>query len=366
MKVLHMLYSGLGGHGNVFFSMVDADKEKTFTYEALFFGIEDVRQAYISKTAERNLSWYSVKKKPGIDLKSYKKIASIIKKSAPDIVFIHTSGYIFPVKWAAIFSRKKIKIIVRETQANHLKTKFEWIGLGVALITANKVVFLSTEYRDTVKQKLFLLFSAGKTAVVPNGINLSLFKPQLKNTSPSTIFIGMQSRLTSIKDHTTLIKAFSNILIENNTGKKIKLLIAGDGAHKSILEQQVHELGIATEVVFLGMLDENELPSFINSLNVYIHATLGETMSTAIMQVMACGIPIIASDVPGVNNMIVNDKTGLLVPAKNSAALTSAINYLLNNPIIATRLANTAFDFARKNYSNETMLQRYKKVFEED
>ncbi len=71
MKILHILYSGLGGHGNVFFSMVDADKEKAFKYEVLFFGVEEVRAGYIENAEAKNIPWYFVKKKPGFDIALY-------------------------------------------------------------------------------------------------------------------------------------------------------------------------------------------------------------------------------------------------------------------------------------------------------
>ncbi len=363
MKVLHILYAGLGGHGNVFFSMVDADKQKEFEYGALFFGIEDVREGYIKKATERNIPWFAVKKKPGIDLASYKKIVGIIRQYRPDIIFIHTSAYIFPAKWAAFFSRKKIKVVVRETQPNHLKSKFEKIGLMVALLVADKVVFLTSEFRDEVQKKHKLLFSKRRTTVIANGIDLSLFKPAA-NTATGVINIGMQSRLAPVKDHTTLLKAFVQLL-QNNAGKKLQLNLAGDGESREALQQEAASLGIKNLVSFPGMLEEKELPGFINAQDIYVHATQGEMMSTAIMQVMACGKPVIASDVFGVNNMIKDGVTGILVPVKDAGALAAAVQSLLDHPAKATALAAAGYDFALHHFSNEMMLQRYKQVFAE-
>lgn len=362
MKVLHILYSGLGGHGNVFFSMVDADTAHDFEYAAIFFGIEDIREGYIKKAEERNVPWYFVKKKPGTDLASYRQITAIIKEQNPDIIFLHSSAYIFPARRAAKASSKKIKIVVRETQPNHLKTKQEWVGLSTALLTATKVVFLSTEYRDAIKKKLALFFSEKRTAVIPNGIDLGLFAPVAKRQN-DIIKIGMQSRLSATKDHDTLIKAFALCLKKNKTPKKIILQIAGDGDCKPALEKLTKELGLQQEIEFMGMLEEKALPGFINSLDIYVHATLGETMSTAIMQVMACRLPVVASDVLGVNNMIKDKQNGLLVPAKNEVELSDAILKLIENPALADELAANAFNFAVANYSNKKMLQSYKAIF---
>jgi len=361
MKYLHIALSGLGGHGNVFIFMEDADKEKQHQFEIIFFGNEEVREGYIEKADQRNIPWHFVKKQPGFDFASYRQIEKIIRETQPDIIFLHSSSYIFPVKKAILFSGKKIKIIVRETQPNHLKTKLNWLGLCVSLVAATKVVFLSTEYRDVIKKKLSLFFSDKRTVVIPNGVDLDVYKPAEKGEHTS-VNIGMQSRLSETKDHATLIAAFAQVLRSAGDGA-VKLYIAGDGVCKAALEKQVQNMNIGHAVEFTGMLEETALPQFINSLDIYVHATLGETMSTAIMQVMACRIPVIASDVLGVNNMIKHNQNGLLVPAKNASALSAAILQLMKNPQLSAELAANAFTFATENYSNKKMLQRYNEIF---
>lgn len=361
MKILHIAFSGLGGHGNVFFSMADADKEKQHQFQIIFFGNEEVREGYKQKANQRNIPWYFVKKEPGFDFGSYRQIEKIIRETQPDIIFLHSSSYIFPVKKAILSINKKIKIIVRETQPNHLKTKLNWLGLCVSLVAATKVVFLSTEYRDVIKEKLSLFFSDKRTAVIPNGVDLDVYKPAEKNEHTG-INIGMQSRLSETKDHATLIDAIALVLQSAGDGA-VKLYIAGDGVCRPALEKQVQDLNISHAVEFTGMLEETALPQFINSLDIYVHATLGETMSTAIMQVMACKMPVIASDVLGVNNMIKHNQNGLLVPAKNAEALSAAILQLIQDRKLSTALAENAYTFATENYSNKKMLQRYNEIF---
>lgn len=364
MKILHILYSGLGGHGNVFFSMVAADRKPDFKYEALFFGIEDARAQYLHKASENNIPYYTVKKRPGLDLGSYRKIAAFIKHANPDILFLHNSVYFLPAKYAAFINKKKIKIIIRETQPNHLKTLKEWISLSFCFLAATKVVFLSTQYKETVKNKLTLFFKEERTAVIPNGIDLNIYKPA-KGEKKDYIKFGMQSRLSATKDHETLIYAFSILLKEMKNYFKAQLWIAGDGECKPKLEALVEKLDIRQNVVFTGLIDESDLPQFINSLDIYIHATLGETMSTAIMQVMACRLPIIATDVDGVNNMIQHKINGLLVPAKDPVQLASAMQLYLQNKAYSQEMAENAFNFAVANYSNKQMFEKYQLVFEE-
>ena len=364
MKILHILYSGLGGHGNVFVSMVEADVDRIYQYEPLFFGIEDIRPEYIKMADQKGLAWNFVKKKPGLDLGSYRRIAKIIKQSKPDILFLHGGCYFFPAWYAAIVAPRKVKIIVRETVPNHLKTMVDWVGLAFSLVFAKKTVFLNVEYHDIIKKKLSLLFSSKRTTVIGNGIDLNLFKPE-HTTDPNCIRLGMQGRLSTTKDHATLIKAF-NIIVKQLDGRKdIQLILAGDGTQRAELEKLAEELAIKDKIKFLGMLPEAALPGFINSLDIYIHATLGEMMSTAIIQVMACELPIIASDVFGVNNMIKHEVNGLLVPLGDEHKLAQSIQYYLDNPEVRAAFAKTAFDTAFNNYSNKQMFKKYQGVFEE-
>ncbi len=362
MKVLHVLYSGLGGHGNVFFSMVSADSSKEFEYEALFNGVEEVREEYKERCSQSNVIWNYIKKKPGLHIGYYIKLYQQINKAKPQVIFLHGGAAVIPAKLAKLFGRTVKKIIVRETQANHLKNTIDWIYLATAMLLADKMVYLSTDYKQQVKTKLKWLYKEKDTAVIPNGIDLDTFNATSVMQHQQEILLGMQSRLISIKDHITLLNAFA-LLLKNELLIPVRLIIAGDGEYKSTLEAHAQLLNITDKVIFTGMLKEKELVIFLHKVDIYIHASLGETMSTAIMQAMACGKPIIASDVMGINNMIENNITGILVPPKNAIAMAEALLHLINNTELAKQLATNAFNFAEENYSNKKMLDRYNEIF---
>lgn len=362
MKILHVLYSGLGGHANIFFSFIEADMFRQFEYTALFNGVEVVKEEYLEKCKAYNIKTFYVSKKTGIDISYYRKLYKIMKKDNADIIFLHSSAYVLPAKLAAWTSKTKKKIIVRETQANQLKTKMDNTWLSIALLAADKIVFLSEEYKMEVQRSKWL-FPEKKIAVIPNGINLDVFQPALKTPS-QTFTIGMQSRIVKIKDHTTLLRSFTLLKKqESQFGKKFKLKIAGEGNFLSDLKAQAEELEISNDVEFTGTLDEKQLPAFLQGLDIYVHASLGETMSTAIMQAMACGLPVIASDVKGINNMIQNNKTGILVPPLDAPALAEALSSLVNDPALSKELAGNALEYAGNNFSNSTMFKRYKTLF---
>jgi len=362
MKILHVLYSGLGGHGNVFFSMVKADTDKEIEYEALFYGIEEIKNEYIEQCLEYGIKYFFVKKEPGLDIGYYALIYKYIKKSSPDIVFLHGSAYILPTKIASFFSKKHCKIVVRETQPNHLKTKAQWVNLNFAMLLADKIVCLTKEFNDQIRKKIPIFYRNKKVIVISNGIDLTVFKPKNWVENKVEFYIGMQSRIVNTKDHFTLLKAFEIVKRSQIAkGKTIKLIIAGDGELKEQMIKLSKELEINGDVIFTGVLQEEKLVIFLQSLDLYIHASLGETMSTAIMQAMACGLPMIASDVDGINNMIKKSVTGILVPSKNESSLANAINDCIKDPEKTQSLAKNAHQYAINNFSNKTMFEKYKK-----
>lgn len=361
MKVLHVLYSGLGGHSNVFFSMVNADSNREFEYEALFNGVEPVRPDSIRQCEAAGIRWHYVHKLAGKHIGYLWRLIMQIKKSRPDIIFLHGSATIPAAFIASLLSPKKQQIIVRETQANHLKSKAEWVGLKLSLLLADKIVFLSEEYKNEIKHKKLWGYKDAKIAVIPNGVNLDLFCPAPKQMRKPVV-LGMQSRLVAIKDHSTLINALHLLKQKYGSGKFI-LQIAGDGAYKEKLQQLTKDLTLEQEVLFLGMLKETELPAYLQSCDIYIHASLGETMSTAIMQAMACKLPVIASDVDGINNMITNNYSGILVKPQQAQLLADAIEMLEQDEALRQSIAANALSEAQQKFSNKKMLALYSSIF---
>ena len=361
MKILHVLYSGLGGHGNVFFSLVSADEKKEFEYEALFNGIEDVRQDYIDTCTKLNVPWIFVKKKQGSHFDFFMKMVRAIMKSKAEIIFLHGSIHSAAARTASFFMAGKQKIIVRETQSNQLKSKRENLAMKIAMKLADKIVFLSEEYNQEVKELMPAAYRSKKVSIIPNGLDLSLYTPGIKKNS-GCLLLGMQSRIVAIKDHETLLRAVAQ-LKKNRSELSFRLIIAGDGEHKKFLEDLQQELGLQQEVQFTGMLNEKELIHFLQSINIYIHATLGETMSTAVMQAMACGLPLIASDVKGINNMVQDRITGLLVPAKDIYKMAAVIEELISDEQLQNKLSQNALKYAQENFSNHRMNEGYKSIF---
>ncbi len=355
--ILHVFYSGLGGHGSVFFSLVSADRSNIFSTKVILYGIEQPRDEYVSRLDILGIDFKYVHKRQGVDITFWRDVLFCIKQAKPDTIFLHGSYNLLP----AIFYKyivRKCKIVVRETQANHLKTKLDWLLLFLSTKLADVIVFLSSEYKNEVENKFQRSHKLKNSFVIPNGIDLDFFKrKQISCTNLDVCRFGMVSRIVKIKDHITLIKAFANLARSDTY-----LYIAGDGPTLPDLRQLTIDLKISDRVLFVGVIDEASLPDFFNSLDIYVHATFGETMSTAIMQAQSSGLPVIATNVPGVNNIIADGVNGLLVESNDVDSYELAFKKLLEDPILRSQLSDSSRLYAVANLSMDNMFAKYEKL----
>ncbi|MEJ7626500.1 MAG: glycosyltransferase family 4 protein [Ferruginibacter sp.] len=360
MILVNILYSGLGGHSSVVFSLIEADERREFDHIIIFYGIEDMPQSNIDKCKLLGIRYFLVKKKQGLDLLSQKRVNDILRKVKPDIILLHSVNLILPVYKFTIGT--KTRLITIEHQPNHLKSKREWIWSVLLMLLSKKVVYLTDLYAEQMKGYLKLLYIPAKVSVINNGINTELFKPSPSHIN-SDIIIGMLARLTPPKEHITLLEAFRTLIDRDPNYKNFKLEIAGDGTSRASIESKITELGLSDSVTLTGMITENRSHIFLNRLTLYVHASLGETMSTSIMQAMACGKAIIGTDVQGINNMIIPGETGMLVQAKNKKDLADMMEKLLTDHELRNKLGKNALQYAQEHFSNNTMFKRYKSVF---
>ncbi len=354
-RIVHLLYSGVGGHGNVFMNLVKADKKMEFDYFVIFFGIEPIRNAYVEFCHQENIPFQYRRKKEGIDVWFFVKLFLSIKKVKPDVIFLHGSYTIIPAWVCKVLFGSRI--IVRETQANHLKTKVDFLTLKLAISLADAMVFLTAEFKDEIYKKFNIRRNSKKLSVISNGLDLNQYDVN-RDYKKAPKVISMVSRLVPIKDHLTLIDAFVEV---NKTEKGVRLKIAGSGISESAIRSKIKELELEN-VELVGELDEQEITELLAQSDIYIHPTFGETMSTSLMQAMASGLPIISSKVPGVVNMICDKKTGVLVETKQPEVLAKTIVQLLNSEFERGLYGMEAKKYARENFSSGQMFEKYKRL----
>jgi glycosyltransferase involved in cell wall biosynthesis len=161
-------------------------------------------------------------------------------------------------------------------------------------------------------------------------------------------------RLTVQKGHTVLLDAIAKL----KSGKAQPVFVfAGDGPLKNDLEEKARRLGIAHQVRFLGVRDD--VDELLLVADIFVQPSLWEGLSLALLEALLAGLPVLATRVEGVVDVVENGYSALLVPPKNSAALATAIRRLLRNDQLRKRLSRAGQKRALNHYSVENMCKAY-------
>lgn len=336
--MVHVLYSGLGGHGAVMFGLLDAGFLGDADHLVLLTGVEPPLPDYVARLDRRGIAWRYVPKQPGRGYVAfYRTLRRAIFGSDPDLVFVHGLAAIPSVVW----NRTRAVVLVRETESQSTKSIKDWGSLVVAHASVDAIVHLTEDAAETAASKLRLLHRSGKVHIIANGLDIDYFSPAPgvpeRLLAGPVVRLGMVARLQPNKDHLTLIEAFDR-LCAARPSLDARLEIAGDGATRPALAAEIARRGLEGRVTLHGTLGAEGVRDLLRSLDIYVHATLGETMSNSIMQAMAVGLPVIASAVSGVTNMV-TPGLGLLYPSRDAGALQAAIAGWLDDPASARRHA---------------------------
>lgn len=353
-KITQVLYSGKGGHGSVVQSLVEGDTQKQFQQQFIYFGIEELDPDYEAFCLSHQIPFENILKQKGKHFSSWKSYLKSLKQQKPDFIFLHSMTLIVPTIWYCLFH--KTKCIAVEHQSNQAKRKSEWIWSVLAAIFCARIVYLTENYQSEVKRKIGILRYSKKSMVIANGINTEFYKPETEIEEKSVFKIGMASRINSLRDHLTLIQAFEKL---NHETLNLELHIAGAGEGFETLQNLVNQSNVKEKIKLHGNLNQEEMLAFYQSLQLYIHSSLAETQSTAILQAMAVGLPILATDIPGNRELIINQETGILFELKNTFDLVSKIEKMLPHPDLRNQLGINARLKCVNEYSAKIQFLKY-------
>jgi len=149
--------------------------------------------------------------------------------------------------------------------------------------------------------------------------------------------IGYVGRLVVGKRVNHIIEVFNRLWLSN---KQLRLVLIGDGPDRDLLEQQANALPSADSIEFTGYIENRFL--HMGGLSLFIMASVSEGIPRSVMEAMAMRIPVAAYSIPGVQELITHEETGMLAPSGDIAELESVCSQILNNPELGAQLGSAA------------------------
>jgi glycosyltransferase involved in cell wall biosynthesis len=196
-----------------------------------------------------------------------------------------------------------------------------------------------------------------RALVIYPGINASLF-PE-KRTPHQGFVIGTACRLEPIKGLRYLLEA---VAVLTRQIDNLRLEIAGEGSLRSFLEQECHRLGISGHVSFLGWRED--LPNVMAGWDVFVLPSLDEGFPIAALEAMAAGLPVIASAVGGLLELVQDGETGWLVPAAAPAELATRLREMMSDGRRREAMGIAGRQRALRDFSIATMVEQTVAVYD--
>ncbi|NOY53155.1 MAG: glycosyltransferase [Deltaproteobacteria bacterium] len=364
LRVLFVVLSmGVGGAEKLVYDIIQGLPQKNITPTVCCL---DMIGPLGDKLVTQGIRVYYLKRKRGIDWGLVKRLNRIIVREKIDVVHAHQYTPYFYAVLSSLMG-KKIRLIFTEhgrLYPDRRRIKRYLFNPLLAGMTDHIVsISESTKkamvmYDNFPAQKIEVIFNGvhfddSKTNIVPSTKRRLL---QLDNTSR---VMGTAARLDEIKNIPMLLHVFKRVLAQM---PQTYLLIAGKGPKEKELKDLSKHLGVEDRVVFLGL--RYDLPEIYPLFDVFLLTSFTEGISITLLESMAAGVPSVVTAVGGNPEVVIDGKTGYLVPTGEEQTMATKVLELLRSPEKQKTMGANAAERASKDFSFQKMLSRYLQLYQ--
>jgi glycosyltransferase involved in cell wall biosynthesis len=284
---------------------------------------------------------------PYRDLRGFAELYRLLRRHRPDLLHASSSKAGVIGRLAAAAARVPVRVFTVHgwafsAHSGAASGLYRWADRIAGRATTATVCVSQRERADGLRARTC---RADRTVVIPNAVDVDAY-PQapLERDVPRLISVG---RLAAPKDWSTLLYALAALEPETFA----ELMIVGDGPDRERVEDELARSSLRRRVRLLG--ERDDVPGLLSDADVFVLASRSEGLPLSVIEAMAAGLPVVASDVGGVGELVREGETGLLVPPGDPAALADALRLLLADRGLRRRLgsggrerAKAFFDFS--------------------
>jgi glycosyltransferase involved in cell wall biosynthesis len=288
-------------------------------------------------------------------------LRALLREGRFDIIHMHGSQD----SWTMIFTLAgyRPRPVVLRTKHNMFPIRDHFLNRRLYGRWTDGIVCLSGAIVDYCETKPYLRpenIALIHSAVDPDRFSLERDRSLLEEFGIRDRFVaGVTGRLREEKGHRHLIAAMPAIV---KAIPEFTLLVVGSGSLEHELRQQAAALGMREHVVFTGF--RKDIARILAAIDVFVMPSLSEGLGTAILEAGAAGLPIVATRVGGIPDIVEDGETGLLVPAGEPGALAEAVIRMARDPDLAARCGAAAAEHVRAKFSEERLVERTEALYE--
>lgn len=349
MKILHVISTlQTGGAEHLMVDLLPALRDLGNDVELLL--INGQRTPFYNELDKKGIKIHSIQESGKIYSFSHIFKATKFLK-AYDVVHTHTSPCQFMMAFAKIISNNKVPLVTTEhSTTNHRRNKFWLKPIDKLMYKQYKTKICISE--ESKKNLVAHIGTDKNCIVINNGVDFNKFSNPIKDILPQIKTMIMVASMRDAKDQDTVIKAL------NTLGNNYKLHLVGDGVRCNELKQLTKDLGLADNVVFMG--NQNNIPQLLRDSDFVILSSHWEGLSLSSIEGMASGRPFLASDVPGLGEIVRG--YGIVFPEGDHQMLADEILRLTNDKSYYLEIASKCQERA-KQFDIKHMAEQYNEEY---
>jgi len=295
-------------------------------------------------------------KEPGIRLKIVRQLVDLVREKNIDIIHTHNPG---PHFYGAVSGFLTGRPVVHTKHGRNYPNDIKkiWLNKLSSLLT-KKIVPVSQNAADVCLEVEKI--PPAKVTVILNGVDTNLFCAAVnkKVIDKRLVTIGIVARLSAEKDHQTLLKACK--LLTDMTSN-FHLEIIGDGPLRDTLETSVEELDLEPFVSFSGM--RHDVAELLRKLDIFVLSSTTEGISLTLLEAMATELPVVATDVGGNPEVVIDGTTGYIVPSQNPDEMAKKLFLLINNSNLRRKMGSDGRKRVLEKFSITETAKKYEVLY---
>lgn len=371
LLIAHIVYHlGVGGLENGLVNLINRLPVTEFRH--LIISLTDFT-AFAERIEREDVEIVALHKRPGHDWQMYRELYRLFRQRRPDIVHSRNLAALeaqVPAWVAGIRYR---------IHGEHGRDVSDMDGTNWKYMLQRRLIrpFIHRYIALSGDLERYLLKKVGvprkRLTRIINGVDTARFRPRegarrehlpVGFASESDRVVGTVGRLEPIKDQAVLVRAF--IELSHRFPERVaslRLVIVGDGSQRGMLETLADESGLSGHIWFAGSRDD--VPELLAAMDVFVLPSLAEGISNTIMEAMASGLPVVATDVGGNGELVAEGKTGYLVPRDDPAAMATALSQYLDRPERIGQHGVASRARAERDFSLGVMVDKYNRVYQQ-
>lgn len=369
--IAHVLYRlDTGGMEQVAISVINHTGNRYRHAVIALAGIGAMR----NRIADPTVPCLSLDKKPGKDWGCYFRLWKVLHRLKPAMVQTYNIGTLDVAPVARLAGVRRVvhaehgRDVADPNGANRrYRAMRRWLQPFIA-----RYVAVSADLESWLRERVGI--APAKVVCIPNGIDIGRYagvagwhelRPLLGAFAPPEALVMVNvGRLDPVKDQAGLIAAFK-LLRDSSPARaaRLRLVVVGEGAYRNDLETQITRLGLQDQVRLLG--DRKDVPEILAECDVFALSSVAEGIPLTLLEAMAAGLPVVATRVGGVDEVVVDGVTGTLVEPSNPAALAQALRGYVEDESLRRQHGEAGRERVEQHFSLHAMLAGYTSLYDE-